>query len=163
MFAGRPPRHVQKRDNRRMFRRDLRHLASVGLLILCSIGTSPLSASQKTVSATDAWIKLPAAGETTTTAFAVIDNPTMYDVYLVSASSAIAADVAFADASTAGKDTQVKEITAPAYNKTELTPTGMHLILKGLKRPLTAGETVPITVVTDSGAAIGLSATVRQP
>jgi len=146
-----------------MLRRDLQRLAAAGLLILCSIGTSPVSAIQKAVSASDAWIKLPAAGDTTTTAFAVIDNPTMYDVYLVSASSAIAGDVMFGDASTAGKDTPVKEITAPAYGKTELNPKGVHLILKGLKRPLTAGETVSITVVTDSGAAIGLSATVRQP
>ena len=146
-----------------MLRRDLRRLTAAGLLILCSIGTSPLSAIQKAVSASDAWIKLPAAGDTMTTAFAVIDNPTMYDVYLVSASSAIAGDVMFGDASTAGNDTPVKEITATAYGKTELTPKGVHLILKGLKRPLTAGETVSITVVTDSGAAIGLSATVRQP
>ena len=146
-----------------MLRRDLRSVTAAGLLILCSIGTSPLSAIQKAISASDAWIKLPAAGDTMTTAFAIVDNPTMYDVYLVSASSAIAADVVFGDASTAGKETPVKEIAAPAYGKTELTPTGVHLILKGLKRPLTAGETVPITVVTDGGVAIALSATVRQP
>jgi copper(I)-binding protein len=146
-----------------MLRRDFRRVAVAGLVILCFIGTSPLSATQKAVSASDAWIKLPAAGETTTTAFAVIDNPTMYDVYLVSASSAAATDVVFGDAGTAGKDAPIKEITAPAYRKTELTPTGVHLILKGLKRALTAGDTVPIVVVTDSGAAIEISASVRQP
>ena len=146
-----------------MLRCATRPLAVAGLLILCCIGTSPLSATQKVVSASNAWVKLPAAGDTTTTAFAVIDNPTMYDVYLVSASSAVAADVVFGDASTAGKDVSVKEITAPAYGKAELTPKGVHLVLKGLKRALTAGETVPIIVVTDSGAGIELSARVRQP
>lgn len=137
------------------------HPAALGLLILCSIGTSPLSAAQKTLGASDAWIKLPSASEKTTTAFAVIDNPTMYDVYLVSASSEIAAEVGFVDASPAGADTPVKEITAPAYGKVELKPTGVHLVLRGLKRPLAAGETIPITVVTDGGVAITLAASVR--
>lgn len=146
-----------------MLRRDFRRVTVAGLLILCVIGTSRLSAIQKAVSASDAWIKLPAAGENTTSAFAIIDNPTMYDVYLVSASSEVAADVVFGDATAAGNDGPIKEITAPAYGKAELTPKGVHLVLKGLKRALTAGETVPITVVTDSGAAIQLSASVRQP
>ena len=161
MLACRAPLKVRKRDNRPMLRRDLQRLAAAGLLILCSIGTSPVSAIQKAVSASDAWIKLPAAGDTTTTAFAVIDNPTMYDVYLVSASSEVAAEIGFVDASPAGKDTAVKEIPAPAYGKVELTPTGVHFVLKGLKRPLTAGQTIAITVVTDGGVAIVLSANVR--
>jgi periplasmic copper chaperone A len=144
-----------------MRQRALRPAAALGLLILCSIGTSALPAAQKAVSASDAWIKLPAAGDTTATAFAVIDNPTMYDVYLVSASSEIAAEVSFVDASPAGRDTSVKEIAAPAYGKIALTATGVHLVLKGLKRPLTAGQTVALTIVTDGGVAIVLSANVR--
>ena len=146
-----------------MLRRTIPPQTVAGLVILCCIGTSPLWATQKVVSASDAWVKLPATGETTTTAFAVIDNPTMYDVYLVAASSPVAADVVFGDASTAGKEAPVKEVTAPAYGKTELTPQGVHLVLKGLKRTLKAGEAVTITIVTDNGATIDLSASVRQP
>ena len=132
------------------------------LLILGLIGSTPLGASQKAPSGSAAWITLPAPGDTSTTAFAVIDNPTMYDVYLVSASSDVATEVGFADASpAAGKDTDVKEVTAPAYGSVELKPDGVHLVLKGLKRPLKSGETIALTVVTDGGVAIPLAATVK--
>jgi hypothetical protein len=136
--------------------------AVLGGAILCLIGMSPLRAAQKAPSASEAWIKLPPGGETTAMAYAVVDNPTMYDVYLVSASSELASEIAFADASTAVGKEPVKEVTAPAYGKVELTPGGLHLVLKGLKRPLKAGEIVPIVMTTDGGAAIPLAAIVKE-
>jgi len=153
---------AQKRDNRRMRRRLAGPCTAVALAILCLIGSTVLQAAQKAPSGSAAWIKLPAAGETSTTAFAIIDNPTMYDVYLVSASSEVAAEVGFADASPAvGKDAPVKEVTAPAYSNVELKPDGVHLVLKGLKRALKDGETISLTVVTDGGVAIPLAAIVK--
>ena len=153
---------MQTRDNRRMGYRLACPLTVVAFAILCLIGSTPLQAAQKAPSGSAAWIKLPAAGDTSTTAFAIIDNPTMYDVYLVSASSDVAAEVGFADASpAAGKDAAVKEVTAPAYSNVELKPDGVHLVLKGLKQPLKEGETITLTLVTDGGVAIPLAAIVK--
>jgi periplasmic copper chaperone A len=144
-----------------MHRVSWRLRAAAPAAILLVIGTVPALAAQKAVSAAEAWIRLPSAGETTASGFAVIDNPTMYDVYLVDASSEAAAEVLFATTTSAG-DTPVKEVTAPAYGKVELTPTGVHLVLKGLKQPLKNGESVPVTVRTDGGAVIAFTAVVRE-
>ena len=132
------------------------------MAILTLIGTLPAGAAQKAPTATEGWIKLSATDAATASAFAVIDNPTMYDVYLVSASSEIAGEILFGDASQAAvAPTPVKEVPAPAYGKVELKPDGVHLILKGLKRPLKAGETVALTLVTDGGVAIPVAAIVK--
>jgi copper(I)-binding protein len=136
---------------------------AAALVILTLIGSSPSKAAQKGPSASEGWIKVSAADAdaAAATAFAIIDNPTMYDVYLVSASSEIAAEISFADAAPAGRNAPVKEVAAPAYGKVELKPDGVHLVLKGLKRRLAAGESVPLTLVTDAGVAISVAAIVK--
>lgn len=130
--------------------------------ILTLIGTLPGEAAQKAPSASQGWITLSPTDAATATAFAVIDNPTMYDVYLVSASSEIAGEIGFVDASrAAAPPAPVTEVTAPAYGKVELKPNGVHLVLKRLKRPLKAGETVALTLVTDGSVAIPVAAIVK--
>lgn len=136
--------------------------AAAATAILSLIGTIPVGAAQKAPSASEGWVKLSPADADAATAFAVIDNPTMYDVYLVSASSDVAAGVLFNDASpTAAKQATPKEVTAPAFGRVELKPDGVHLVLKGLKRALKAGETVSITLVTDGGVSIAVAAIVK--
>jgi copper(I)-binding protein len=138
----------------------VRLAAAAAVAILTLIGTIPAGAAQKSLSASEGWVKA-APDATTATAFTVIDNPTMYDVYLVSASSEVAGDVQFGDGNPAAAKAPVKEVTAPAYGKVELKPDGVHLILKGLKRPLKAGETVALTLVTDAGVVIPVAAIVK--
>jgi hypothetical protein len=50
----------------------------VGIALLLT-ASSGIAAQQKTVSASQAWVKAPAADETQTEAFVVVDNPTAYD------------------------------------------------------------------------------------
>ena len=118
--------------------------------------TGGVAATQKPIAATDAWIKLSGDRAQTAPAFAVVDNPTMYDVYLVGASSDVAEQVEFRD-----KDKEVREVTAPAYGKVELTASGVHMVLTGLKRPLKVGETIAITFTTDSGVTLTAQALVK--
>jgi copper(I)-binding protein len=116
---------------------------------------------QKVVSASKAWIKAPAAGETTAVAFVVVDNPTMYDVYLVSASTDVAGKVQFQK--TVGTGTEVIEhLTAPAYDSVEFKPGGNQLLLSDLKRALNPGDKVWIAINTDGGATIEAEAEVRK-
>jgi copper(I)-binding protein len=137
-------------------------LLATAILTPTLIGTLSAGAAQKAPSASEGWIKVSPADAATAAAFAVVDNPTMYDVYLVSASSDIASEVVFGDANRAGTaPAAIKEVTAPAYGKVELKPEGLHLVLKGLKRPLKAGETVALTLMTDGGVAIPVTAIVK--
>lgn len=119
--------------------------------------------AQKPLTASGAWVKLPAAGETTAAAFVVVDNPTMYDVYVVSASSDVAGEVQFWQKSADGRAEAVKELPAPAFGKLSMTPDGAYMLLAGLTRPLKAGDTVTLTIATDSGQALTVAAIVCVP
>src|SRR3990172_7622836 len=65
------------------------------------------------VSASGAWVKLPAPGETRTTAFLDIENPTMYDVYLTSATADVAGKAEYREAGPGGvaKPDALKSVT----------------------------------------------------
>jgi copper(I)-binding protein len=125
---------------------------------------SGAAAQEKPVTASDAWVMLPAAGQTDARAFAVVDNPTMYDIYLVSATADAAEKVVFRDASKPGDAAaqDVKEVTVASYSKVGMDPKGVQMVLTGLKRPLKEGETVAITITTDGGAKLQLSASVKK-
>jgi copper(I)-binding protein len=136
-------------------------VSATAVAVLLALGVSTASA-QKVVETSDGWIRLPSAGETTARAFATIDNPTMYDVYFVSAAADVAESVQFLQvAAGGGPGTLVKELTAPAYGKVELKPDGVHLVLNGLKRPLKPGETIAITIATETNA-VTLNAVVKN-
>jgi copper(I)-binding protein len=136
-----------------------RFLAAV---TIAALSVSPALA-QKTLSASDAWVKAPAAGESSAAAFVVVDNPTMYDVYVVSAESDVAASVTFVEPakSGGGKPQPVEHLIAPAYSRLELTPDGPHMLLNDLKKPLAAGESITITLTTDGGEVLEAQAVVK--
>lgn len=124
--------------------------------------TAPaIARQQKSVAASSGWIQVPAAGASATAAFVVVDNPTMYDVYLVSAASDVAGKIEFRQTAGGAAPAVVNEVTAPAYDKIEMTADGVHLWLSALTRPLQAGEMVTITLTTDSGVTLQVPATVR--
>lgn len=118
---------------------------------------SAAAAQEKAVSASDAWIAAPAAGADTTAAYVNIDNPTMYDVYVTSVTCEAAASVEMREAGAK----PVKELTVPAFGSVAMAPDGPQLLLKGLKRTLAAGDSVPLTLSTDGGITLKVDATVR--
>jgi periplasmic copper chaperone A len=135
-------------------------VATVAALV-AALGTAAM-AGQKPVTASKGWVLAPAAGASTAQAFVVVENPTMYDVYVVSASSDVSDEVQLREASPTAAPQLVKEATAPAYSSLEMKPDGVHLSLNNLKRPLKIGETVTITLTTDSNAVLQVSATVKE-
>ena len=71
------------------------------------------SAGGQEVSAPEGWIELPAGGASTASAFLVVKNPTMYDVYLVSAAAGVAKSVEFRDADEGETKTRPKSPCPP--------------------------------------------------
>jgi hypothetical protein len=119
-----------------------------------------LAAAQAAPSASEAWVAEPAAGATATEAYVVVENPTMYEVYVVSVATdaAGAAEIVEGPADAARS---VKELSVPAYGRAELTPGAVRIRLKELKRPLKTGDAVALTLTTDGGVTIKVSATVK--
>jgi periplasmic copper chaperone A len=133
------------------------------VVLFLAFAVAPLAA-QKPIAASNGWIKAPAAGDTTAAAFVVVDNPTMYDVYVVSASTDVAGRVTFQrpGASPTAAADPVAQVTAPAYDSVELKPDGVHMLLSDLKKPLKPGDTVTLVLTTDSGIALEVAAEVRK-
>ena len=111
------------------------------------------------VSASDGWIKTPAAGATTAMAFVEVENPTQYDVYLTSGTTDVAGKVEFRDAS---KGAQAQEfMIAPAYGTLSMDQKGVYVMLVDLKRPLKEGDKVSLTLANQDGLKIQVAAAVR--
>ena len=111
--------------------------------------------AQPAVTASDAWITESAA-DGTAAAYLSISNPTMYDIYVVEATSAAAGKIELRS-----RDKPAKELTVPAYGSLELTPEGPHLLLMDVKKALKAGDYVTLTLMTDGGVTIVTSAVVK--
>ena len=109
--------------------------------------------AQKDPTASDAWAQ---AESGSVAVYAVINNPTMYDVYLVSGKSESAGKV---ELISAGKP--VANITVPAYGSAELKPGAAFVRVSELKRDVKAGDQLTVTVETDGGVAIAIAAAVK--
>jgi len=130
-------------------------IAAVGLL-----GGHSAAAQDKAVTGSNAWVRLPSEGQTSTIAVAAINNPGMYAIYVLTATSDAAGKVEFRDASKG--DQAVEEVDVLAYESTYMDPKGVHMYLSDLKRPLKEGDTVTITMKTDQGVLIPVTATVKK-
>ena len=88
--------------------------------------------------------------------YSTINNPTMYDVYVVSGKSDAAAKVDLLDG-----EKVVTSLTVPAYGSLELKADGPRVRLSGVKNPLKAGDEVKLTLQTDGGVPIAIAAIVK--
>jgi len=136
------------------------NVARIGWWVLSVMVAGTLLSAQGTPSATDAWVAVPAAGATATDAYAVVENPTMYEFFVVkvSADAAGAAEIVEGGADSAKT---VRELSVPSYGRTELKPGALRIRLKDLKTPLKPGDSVALTLTTDGGVVIKVAAPVK--
>lgn len=141
-----------------VMRRVCTTMAAVGVCLL--MGGAGVWAQDKPVTASDGWVKLPDAGATSTVAFATVQNPGMYAIYLVSGTTDVAGKLEFRDASKAGSANE--EVTVDAYGTTYMDAKGIHMVLSELKRPLKEGETINLTLKTELGLPVEVAAVVKK-
>jgi hypothetical protein len=115
-----------------------------------------LSGQDRNVKASNGWVKLPASGETQAMAFVTVENPGMYEINITSATAAAASKIELRDA-----DQTVTFINVPSYGRVDMSASGPHLTLIGLKRPLKEGDAVALTLATDMDVRLEVTATVR--
>jgi copper(I)-binding protein len=130
---------------------------TVGLVALLSV--VGVHAGQQAPKASSGWVKLPAAGATSTEAYVAVENPGMYAIYLLTASSDVAGSVEIRQT---GKDAALEEVTVPAYGSIDMDAKGVHLLLKDLKKPLAENDKVSLTVVTELGIKLQVDAVVKK-
>ena len=111
--------------------------------------------AQPAITASDAWATVAAAGADGSV-YMVINNPTMYDIYVMSATSDAAGKVELYSG-----DKPVANMTVASYGSLVLKAGGMFLRLSDVKRALTAGERITVTLMTDGGVEIVATAAVK--
>ena len=126
---------------------------AVAVVVMASVA---VAGQDKGVRASNGWVKLPASGETQALAFVTIENPGMYEVNVTAATADAAGKVEMRDAGQA-----VTFINVPAYGRIDMSPGGVHLVLLGLKHALKEGDTVTLTLATDSDMSLTVAAQVR--
>ena len=121
----------------------------------------PLAACADGVNVANAWVRPPAPGQTTASAY--VELTSSRDAALVAAGSTSAARVEMHSMTVEGGVMRMRalpRIELPAGQTVKLAPGGMHLMLVDLKQPLKAGSTVPLVLsVQASGPSSGTSLT----
>jgi periplasmic copper chaperone A len=138
-------------------------LKMAGMLAAAAMMTAAAPQPRR-VAASSGWVKLPAAGETGAMAFVAIENPTMYEIYVVSATADAAGKVELRDGGQSG-DARLKPvefISVPAYASVDMKPESVHLVLLDLKRPLKEGDKVVLALATDNAGTLEVPAVVRK-
>ena len=99
----------------------------------------------------DPWVRGTVAGQMATGAFLTLTSSV--GGKLVAASSPAAGRVEIHEMSMAGDVMKMRELASglplPAGKPVKLTPGGYHLMLMELKKPLAAGEVVPLALVIE--------------
>jgi hypothetical protein len=113
-------------------------------------------AQDKGIKSSNAWVQLPASGATEAMAFVTVENAGMYEVNITSATADASGKVDLREGGQA-----VAFISVPAYGRVDMSATGVHLMLIGLKRTLKAGDTVMLTLATDMDVTLNVAASVR--
>ncbi len=108
--------------------------------------------AQPTPTAVDATVVVSGP---TASVYLRVNNPTMYDIYVTSATSDAAGKVEIYSGDKAAPD-----LTVSSYGSLELKAGGMFLRLSDLTRVLKAGESITVTMMTDGGVTIVATAVV---
>jgi periplasmic copper chaperone A len=136
-----------------------------GLMLLVAVATAALPAAlaqPKEPSVVEAWVAAPAAGATSAAAYVEVNNPTMYEIFIVKATAdGVAGKVELRGAASAGDPPAVTEFPVPAYGSTSAAAGQPHLRLLELSKPLKVGDTVNLTLTTETGVVMKVSAPVR--
>jgi copper(I)-binding protein len=133
------------------------------ILLLCSLVTGSLYAE---VTVTDATVRLLPPGVPNTAAYFSIQNSSDTDQILIGASADFATKAEIHNhilVDDMMRMQQQSEVVIKAGETVQFAPGGLHIMLFGLKQPLKEGQSVKISVQTQDGESIIITANVARP
>ena len=142
--------------------RTLLTLAAATLLIAA---TSFAFAQNASIQVEQPWARATPAGASTGAVYLTITNKSHDADRLLSASSDVADKLQFHEMKVVNGIMEMREITGglpvAANDSVVLKPGGYHVMLIGLKKPLKADETIPLTLDFEKAGKISLTVPVR--
>lgn len=122
------------------------------LIAVLAAGMLVQTAWAANISVTDAWARVTMPGQAVGGAYMQIQSDA--DARLVGVSSPVSARVEMHEMKMDGDVMRMREMKAidlPKGRTVSLEPGGYHIMLMKLKKPIAAGEIVPLTLVVESG------------
>jgi copper(I)-binding protein len=127
-----------------------RGIAALVLSLMLVTGLAPLPATAQVVTITDPWVRGTVAEQKVTGAFMTLTAPG--ESRLVEVRSPVAGTVEIHEMKMDGNVMRMRPIRAlalPPGKPVELRPGGYHVMLMDLKKPLNAGDMVPLTLTVE--------------
>lgn len=137
-------------------------IRNVALALVATLSLPATALAQTTVA--DAWVRGTVAQQKASGLFATLTSAT--GGKLVAASSPVAGVVEIHEMRMDGDTMRMRAIPGldlPAGQAVQLKPGGYHVMLMDLKQPLTAGDTVPVTLVIEGPGGQRESLLVQAP
>lgn len=153
------------RARRRLVGLCLAAVVATGTLGACGSTDSADEAGDETVTASNAWVRATPAGSDVSAAYMTVTNTGTKATEIVAAS--VPADIATETqlhtmgGGDMGGMREVESIEVPGDGSVELEPGGLHIMLIGVRKPLEAGTTVPVTIELKGGGGFTVDAEVR--
>jgi periplasmic copper chaperone A len=142
--------------------RVLLYFAATALLIAA---TSFAFAQGASIQITQPWARATPAGASTGAVYLTITNKSHDADRLLSASSDVADKLQIHEMKVVNSIMEMREVTGglpvAANGSVELKPGSYHVMLIGLKRPLKAGETVPLTLDFEKAGKVSITVPIR--
>ena len=141
--------------------RFFRTLAYVALLIAAASPALSQGTTSPPIAVGQPWARATPTGAQTGAAYMTLDNKSANADRLIGAASDVAGKVQIHEMAVVNGVMQMRELGAglpiPAGGNVVLKPGSYHVMLIGLKKPLAAGETFPLTLTFEKAGNISVT------
>jgi periplasmic copper chaperone A len=142
------------------------HTSLCRILLLVAgivLGAGTAAAQTRQIEVTNAWARATPGRSDVGAAYVTIQSPTADR--LVAASSPVAKKVELHTMTMSGTVMRMRPVAAidiPAGQPVTLAPDGLHIMLEGLKKPLRAGQSFPLTLTFEKAGTRMVNVTVQK-
>ncbi len=145
--------------------RFLSTLTAVTILIAAACSAFAQGTGSSAIEVEQPWARATPAGAMTGAAYMTLTNKTSDADRLIGASSGVADKLQIHEMTVVNDVMQMRQLTdglpIPAGRSVALKPGSYHVMLIGLKKPLTAGETFPLTLIFEKAGNISVTVPVN--
>lgn len=123
-----------------------------GWIIAAAVSLAAQAAAAANVSVTDAWARATMPGQPVSGAYMRIQSDA--DARLIGVSSSLVPRVEVHEMNMDGgvmRMREVKSLDLPKGKTVSLEPGGYHIMLMNLKKPIAAGDVIPLALTVESG------------
>jgi periplasmic copper chaperone A len=145
--------------------RALSNIAFVTVLIAIAPSAFAQGTGTSTIAVEQPWARATPAGAQTGAVYMTLDNKTSSADRLTGASSDVADKLQIHEMTVVNGVMQMRELTnglpVPTGGSVTLKPGSYHVMLIGLKKPLTPGKTFPLTLIFEKAGNISVTVPVQ--